>query len=213
MTATNNQVLQELNARWNELLASYRVNQSVAEEEFEAIVTGYTEPHRYYHTLHHLYHLFTELDACQPISKETLWAVWYHDFVYQPGATTNEKKSTVRAAKFLNKLGADKSSIDRVITLINATKYHQSDFQDIELQFFLDADMAILGSDKEIYQDYCKAVRREHKSIPAMLFNRGRKKFLASVLAQPSIFMSDIFREKYELAARQNIEEELQLLP
>lgn len=93
-----------------------------------------------------------------------------------------------------------------------ATKSHQSQTDDIDTQHFLDADMAILGSDNEVYLANCVAVKQEHSSIPVFLFNRGRRKFLSSVLEQESIFLSPYFKNKCEQIARTNIQNELSKL-
>ncbi len=201
-----------LKARWQKLLKESHVSEWNDDQLFQEIVSAYSESHRFYHTLNHLNQLFEELDLCESVTNEMLWAVWYHDYVYKPGAKTNEKKSAVQAEESMRKLGAPQSSIDKVIALIMTTETHQSQNDDIDTQLFLDADMSILGSDEEVYLEYCIAVKQEHSSIPKFLFNRGRRKFLSTVLKQKSIFLSPYFKEKYEQVARENIKKELTLI-
>ena len=210
-------LINSLEIRWRKLLENYHIAQEIGTLLFQEILTAYSESQRHYHNLNHLNHMFQELDAyevgsSEAATNEMLWAVWYHDIVYKPGASTNEKKSAIKAKESMYQLGIQQSTIDKVSELIMATENHQTNTGDIDTQVFLDADMAILGSDESSYLKYCESVRQEHSSIPDFLFNRGRKKFLSSVLEQGTIFMSSFFNNKYEKTARRNIETELSIL-
>lgn len=203
-----------LEARWLNLVDSCHVDQQISAPFFEEIVSSYSEPHRHYHNLNHLNHMFHELESCEAdsrniITNEMLWAVWYHDIVYKSGAKNNEKRSAIKAEESMRKLGIQQSNIDKVVSLILATENHQIKTDDIEAILFLDADMAILGSETEGYSEYCRAVRKEHSNIPNFLFKRGRKKFLVTVLKQGSIFVNSYFKNKYERIARENMQSEL----
>ncbi|MCW8876517.1 MAG: hypothetical protein OQK04_18780 [Kangiellaceae bacterium] len=204
--------LDELKNQWQLLANNYPTRQPVIDDLFDEIVSAYSELHRFYHNLNHIAHFFNELDSCGSISNETLLAVWYHDLVYRPGAKNNERKSADQAKLALNKLGLSRNSIERVDFLIMATESHLPGLGDKELNIFLDADMAILGSPPEKYQEYLRKIRMEYSKIPNFLFNRGRSQFLRSVIQQDCIFLSEYFREKYELAARENIKSELHTL-
>ncbi len=198
-------LIEALRNRWENLILDYPINHKDSISIFQEIISAYIQPHRSYHNLNHLNHLFQELDSCGSISNEMQWAVWYHDYVYKPGSKTNEKRSAKKAELIMFKLGIPQSNIDKVISLIMATENHQFSVNDSDIQFFLDADMAILGSDRLTYLEYCKAIRQEYSTIPDFLFNRGRKKFLSNILKQRSIFLSSFFRDKYEQDARINI--------
>lgn len=203
-------VIEKLRVRWRNLLYSNQVDEVPSESVFRDLLAAYSEPHRHYHTLEHIQHLFEELDNCENVSDEMLWAVWYHDIVYQPGAKNNEKRSADIADAELRDFGLSSLRIDKTKSLIIATQTHQSN-EDIETQLFLDADMAILGSEPTTYFNYREAIRKEHANIPRLLFNRGRRKFLKSILKQKTIFLTPHFKNKYEENARSNIEHELSL--
>ena len=173
------------------------------------MISAYSEPQRFYHKKNHLIQLFQELDSCDSVSNEILWAAWYHDVIYQPGAKNNEQKSTETATISLVNLGVNKININKIIALILATKNHQGEAADDDTRIFLDADMSILGSEEGAYLEYCDAVRKEHSAVPGFLFKRGRAKFLNSVLVQENIFCSPFFKDKYEEIARKNIKCEL----
>ena len=207
-------LIRTLKVRWQKLLESYHIDQQMGAPIFQEILSAYSEPHRHYHNLNHLNHMFHELDSCKTdscnaVTNEMLWAVWYHDFIYKPGAKTNEAKSAKKAKESMGKLDIQQSSIDKVVSHILVTENHQCETNDSDTQFFLDADMAILGSDEISYAKYRKAVRQEHSNIPDFLFNRGRKKFLSTVLEQKFIFASSYFKNRYEQIARENIKSEL----
>ncbi len=58
------------------------------------IIRAYTEPHRYYHTLNHLIFMIEKaIEWKWELTDELIYAILYHDFVYDPSAKDNEEKS------------------------------------------------------------------------------------------------------------------------
>lgn len=94
--------------------------------------------------------------------------------------------------------------------MIVATATHQSD--DLETQIFLDADMAILGASPEVYAAYIAAVRHEYTIYPDLIYNGGRRKFVAATLQRERIYHTDHFHSRYEAQARINLSQELKSL-
>ena len=91
-----------------------------------------------------------------PHADETvLAAVWFHDAVYDGQA--NEERSAALARRALTELGFSASSIADVETLILATKTHAEDGLPENACEFLDADLAILGSDPDRYRATCRS--------------------------------------------------------
>jgi predicted metal-dependent HD superfamily phosphohydrolase len=212
-------LVKTLESRWIKLLESNHIEQQIGAPIFQEILSAHSEPHRHYHNLNHLNHMFQELDSYETdscengssnkVTNEMLWAVWYHDFIYKPGAKTNEKRSAKKASDSMLRLNIQQSNINTVVSLILATEKHQANSLDRQACIFLDVDMAILGSDVKTYTNYCESIRKEHASIPDFLFNRGRRKFLSQTLKQGPIFISPYFHGRYERTARKNIEKEL----
>lgn len=162
----------------------------------------YGEPHRHYHTLVHI----GEMLALLPHANETvLAAVWFHDAIYDGDA--NEERSAELARTALHELRFPQATIDAAAELILATKSHQHVAP--ESRAFLDADLAILGSDRERYRQYVAQVREEYAHIPEPLFRGGRAAILDGFLARPRIFETDEFHERFEQKARENIAAEL----
>lgn len=58
------------------------------------IIRAYSEPHRHYHTLDHLVFMITKaIEWKWELTDELIYAILYHDFVYDTSAKDNEEKS------------------------------------------------------------------------------------------------------------------------
>lgn len=198
----------DLAARWEALLGACGVERAAAEGEGAALARAYDEPHRAYHRLPHVAHLLAELEAVPLADPAVAWAAWYHDVVYVPGRPDNEARSAARARAALGPLGLGRLA-PRVAELVLATRRHRAAPGDLPAALFLDADLAILGAEPSAYLAYAGAVRREFRSVPGLLYVRGRRRFLAAQLARPAIFQTRHFRDRYEAAARENLAAEL----
>ncbi|AYZ11093.1 hypothetical protein EGY05_03770 [Chryseobacterium arthrosphaerae] len=178
------------------------------------IETKYTEKGRYYHNLLHLDNMFQELEAVKDrISRFTLlsFAVFYHDIIYDVTSKSNEEKSAVTAEKRLSELGLSHEEIKIVSDQILATKSHQKS-ENMDINYLLDADLSVLGKDRETYLVYTQMIRKEYSIYPDFLYKPGRKKVLRHFLELENIFKTEYFRDQYETQAKENIETELRLL-
>ncbi|MGG7439094.1 HD domain-containing protein [Chryseobacterium arthrosphaerae] len=178
------------------------------------IETKYTEKGRYYHNLLHLDNMFLELEAVKDrISRFTLlsFAVFYHDIIYDATSKSNEEKSAVTAEKRLSELGLSHEEIMTVSDQILATKSHQKS-ENMDINYLLDADLSVLGKDRETYLVYTQMIRKEYSIYPDFLYKPGRKKVLRHFLELENIFKTEYFRDQYETQAKENIETELRLL-
>ncbi|WP_343680316.1 hypothetical protein [Chryseobacterium arthrosphaerae] len=178
------------------------------------IETKYTEKGRYYHNLLHLDNMFQELEAVKDrISRFTLlsFAVFYHDIIYDATSKSNEEKSVVTAEKRLSELGLSHEEIMTVSDQILATKSHQKS-ENMDINYLLDADLSVLGKDRETYLVYTQMIRKEYSIYPDFLYKPGRKKVLRHFLELENIFKTEYFRDQYENQAKENIETELRLL-
>lgn len=194
--------------RWASLVRACGVAPATAAPHLDTLLSAYREPHRVYHGLEHLAHVFAELDGVPLRDPAVEWATWYHDAVYRPGSHDNERRSGALARATLEQLGLERLA-PRIVQLIEATGTHAVGNDDAAAELFLDADMAILGADPPTYERYALGIRREHRRMPALIFARGRRAFLHDVLARSSIFMTDHFTTRYERRARENLQNEL----
>ena len=191
-------------------LLHYTVDPSVVESYWHEIVAEYSNKDRHYHNLTHLYDLFAELHPLKEKFSQweaVIFALVYHDIVYNTLKSNNEERSAGLAVKRLTGWSCPKEVIDCCSRLIRATKHHQP--ADYETNLFTDADLAILGASPERYREYADNVRREYSLYPDLLYNPGRKKVLRHFLEMERIYKTEEFRMKYETQARANLEEEL----
>lgn len=125
----------------------------------EDLIARWHEPHRRYHTLDHLAAVLRHLDGfgCPPAVG---LAAWYHDAVYRPDRSDNERASADLAAVTLPTLGIDAREVVRLVLL---TAGHSPDPSDESGAMLCDADLAVLGSTPEKYESYRRAVREEYR--------------------------------------------------
>jgi predicted metal-dependent HD superfamily phosphohydrolase len=182
-----------------------------SEPRWVKLSAAYSEPGRRYHTLTHLHHMLAHLlPAKQEIRNfdAVLFALYYHDFIYNISAKDNEEKSAEFASNILNELHVPKDTIDSCRQHILATKTHAlSESHDTNL--FTDADLSILGQDWNSYRTYCEQVRQEYAIYPDTLYKPGRRKVLEHFLAMKSIFKTDRFIKQFENQARLNLAREI----
>jgi predicted metal-dependent HD superfamily phosphohydrolase len=184
---------------------------AIAKPLFTEIRIAYTQPSRHYHTLAHLDQLLADLKPHQ--SQFSCWdtvvfAIAYHDFVYKATRKDNEENSGAVAEARLRQIDFPEDETKQCVKFILATKKHEAISNEIDL--FTDADLSILGASPEKYQQYATNVRREYSIYPDLLYKPGRKKVLQHFLSMRRIYKTDEFYERYEQAARCNLQTELE---
>jgi predicted metal-dependent HD superfamily phosphohydrolase len=212
--------IDELNQKWQDFW-QFRSNSAIIEScrtdrevdrIFQLLVIAYTQPDRHYHNLQHIHHVLTILDRFadrlqDPMS--VILAAWFHDFVYDARSTDNEIQSAKLAGELLQDIGLSIGTIDRTQQLILATQGHQADFDDNDLCIFLDADLAILGTNPEQYQIYARAIRLEYSWVSDELYRAGRIRVLESFLQRDRLYHTKLLFNELESRARLNIEAEI----
>lgn len=174
----------------------------------------YTQNGRYYHTVSHLDQVLKEL---LPVRKQIedwqtlIFSIAYHDVVYEAGRQNNEEESADWACKQLSCLVLPEAQKQRCKSQILATKRHEIS-EDPDSNFFIDADLSVLGFQPEHYRHYTQMVRKEFGTFPEMVYNEGRHKVLSYFLQLPSIYKTQYFKALYEEQARANILSELKTL-
>lgn len=194
----------DLHSRFLSFARSHGAEGAVAEAWWQTVAAHYSEPTRHYHTLTHIDEM---LELLPDADETTLAAVWFHDVIY--GGEANEERSAALARHALGELRFPDESIETVERMILATKRHDPASLTPELHAFLDADLAILGSDRDRYRKYAEDIRREYDFVPEPMFRTGRGHVLREFLARPSIYATEAFRARFEEQARENIREEL----
>lgn len=192
-------------------------------EPGESLIAGlkarYGEPQRHYHTWSHIEALRTHYDHIQdqlndPIS--VLWALYWHDAIYDPQANDNEDKS----ADLLRKeappdLGQE--SLERADRIIRATKSHQipsglTAEDSADLALFLDIDLSILGTPQPVFDRYEAQIREEYAFVPADIYRQARSQILRGFLTRERLYFSEHYYAIWETAARENLQRSIDQL-
>jgi|HubBroStandDraft_6_1064221.scaffolds.fasta_scaffold47078_2 predicted metal-dependent HD superfamily phosphohydrolase len=173
---------------------------------FENLWCRYREPHRIYHRCTHLVHCFQQLDLAYRLIQDpdaVEMALWFHDAIYIPGSSENEKES---AELFVRAAGDHfrPSFIRKVYELILVTA-HKELAQEYNEQFVADIDLSSFGVDWEEFLRDTKALRKEQADSSDAVFYPAHAKFLISLLGRPRIFGTEFFYGRYEQRARENI--------
>jgi predicted metal-dependent HD superfamily phosphohydrolase len=209
---------QALSEQWRQLAAPYA--SAVTDAAWQKLQQAYLEPGRHYHNLNHICALLNWAEQYQAQLQQydaVRFAVWYHDAVYHTRQQDNEERSAELAAQELQRLNVPPATIHAVEALIRATKTHQvaapADGQTAgrpdDTRWFLDFDLAILGSRPAIYRAYSQAIRREYGWVPSLLYRRGRRQVLEGFLKREQLFFTEEMRNQLEAQARTNLGEEL----
>lgn len=201
----------DLEIIWTALASSYTDNGKLVENIWHRIKAVYGENERIYHNLDHLFFIFTLADSINADFENkdaAYFALFYHDYVYDPESGNNEEKSAEVAENDMKSLGVETDTIHRCVHHILSTKYHEVS-TDPDTNYVIDLDLSILGSDADTYTHYAESIRMEYSIFPDEVFYRERHRLLENLLNQQRIFQTQIFYQLFENNARRNISNEL----
>ncbi len=218
---TPDQLKEVLRSPFMDLFGSESTDQVMLGAYFDTVTNHYSQEHRAYHTLRHVYDLLAlEKSGILAVQDpETVRAaIWLHDVVYkqQTKKGYNERKSAQFSDITLRALGRY-DLVNNTNDLIIATIEHQPVGSHPDVEAFLDMDLSILGAEPARYDQYAEAIRFEYNYIPEADYRTGRAAVLQTFrdrLSEGGLFYTpeafDAFaenadanmeREIYELAA------------
>lgn len=173
----------------------------IPQKIIEYLIHLYGRPDRYYHNINHIAHCFHELSDVQDVDDKTALeiAIWFHDAVYNPQCNINEDLS---AELVKDKLGI---SSEIITNLILDTK-HNREPATHDGKIMADIDLAILGQPREVFDEYERCIRLEYSWVVGEDFSVGRSNVIAKFLDRKNIYWTEHFRNKYEDAARENLQ-------
>tara|TARA_Y100001970_G_scaffold247263_1_gene315886 strand:- start:88 stop:729 length:642 start_codon:yes stop_codon:yes gene_type:complete len=200
--------------RWFDLCYRNHIQINEAVSMCNELIDAYNEPHRYYHTMNHVYSCLNLLDGL-PVTGEIKdmleFATWFHDLIYNAASETNEQESATLAYDWLeNRNVSYAQEVKRMIEL-SADYISVQSVNETE-KIFQDLDLAILGSSKVTYQEYATNIRKEYKHMSDEEFNAGRASFIAKIIEKKTIFQTEAFHDLFEETARENMRNELEQL-
>ena len=193
----------------------------------ESLLQAWEQPHRAYHHSGHLLQMLTDLDRLYAHRTQgstplaLVLAAWFHDAVYEGAPGEDERRSEQLASASLEPLVTagllTGHELQMVGFLVRATATHElpestdlpAGYEPADIQFFLDADMAILAADSARYHRYLRGVRSEYSHFDDEAFRTGRTTFLRSILGRERIFLSEQALQLWEEPARTNLRAEL----
>lgn len=213
-----------LEARWD---AAFPRRRALGAE----LIHRYDDPTRIYHDLRHLRAV---LDVIERLADEAVevadtgapagrradavdrravtLAAWFHDAVYEVPADDNEEASARLAESVLPTYDFDEKTTREVSRLVRLTRDHAVADGDVNGAVLCDADLSILASPADRYDDYALEVRAEYHHLRETVFRQGRADVLGRLLARPALFHTPYGRANWEMAARANIRRELAAL-
>lgn len=168
----------------------------------------YAVPPRSYHTFEHAATV-AGVAASLGGGRACLLAAWFHDVVYDPGATDNEERS---AEVLVEWIGAQDDDAPRAAQLVRMTAEHRPLPDDTEGAILSDADLAVLGGSPQAYERYREQVRAEFADVGDEDWAAGRGAVLRDLLDRDRLFLTDEAHERWEESARRNLRAELDAL-
>ncbi|PMD13482.1 hypothetical protein NA56DRAFT_651794 [Hyaloscypha hepaticicola] len=181
------------------------------------LLSTYSEPHRYYHTITHIYTMLQHLSSSLPmISNPTAvgLAIIFHDWEYIPHSPPrwNEEQSILHFSVFAEELNLPPPLTTTVKKYITATISHtlpEEDKEDEDFKLFLDFDLGVLGRERSEYTVYMRQIRREFNQFTDDMYQHGRKAVLERFLERERLFFSEEFFERFEETAKGNLRWEI----
>jgi predicted metal-dependent HD superfamily phosphohydrolase len=184
-------------------------SQEKCDASFEKMVAQYRLPKRFYHTFSgHITFCLAEMEKV-PMhmlkDKDAITiALFIHDVMMDFSSDENEKRSAQFGLALCQELGAPEKFGSKVAKLVMATR-HGAIPKSSDERIVIDIDLAILGQNAKIFEEYEKNIRLEYSFVPEGLFKKKRAEILQQFLDRPSIFLTRHFQEKYEERARANL--------
>jgi len=203
-----NEDVARMSRRWLRLMAALRVDEETARRIFADLVRHYNGDGRYYHVLNHVGELLDMVSEVRDLTQDyqtIQLAIWFHDVIYDPRGKDNEVKSAEYARKALQKLGLPERTVNRVSDLILKTVSHVSEKEDGDALILLDADLAPLGADEEVFSRQSEALRQEFGWIPEEEYRESRVRILSNFLNRERIYQTEWMYQARERKARDNL--------
>ncbi|WP_405563728.1 hypothetical protein [Polaribacter sp. Asnod6-C07] len=208
--------IDNLHKDWLTLAKNYFDSTAFIISVWNNMKKNYSSKKRYYHNFIHIHTLLEMAEENGDELKdkdEVLFAIWFHDIVYNPSSKKNEEKSADLAKSILKENFKKELNINKIYDLIISTKKHQIILdEDNDNAFLLDFDLSILGSNWNVYESYIKNIRKEYKIYPDFVYNPARKKVLQHFLNRKQLYFTDKYQDLLEVKARQNLAREIKLL-
>lgn len=198
------QYLAVLEKSWFELHQHYHFSEP--QKIFNKLIAAYREKQRAYHTVQHLYECLMLFESIRPDLNDAdavALALWFHDAVYDPQAKDNELKSAELFEQYLAQdLSAD--DVQKIIRWILATQRHEAT-DELDLQFLLDIDLAVLAASPERFAEYEQQIQQEYAWVDPDVYSIKRKEVLTHFYQTEPLYQTEYFQHSFEQRAKMNL--------
>lgn len=171
------------------------------------LLSRWAEPARVYHSRRHLDDCLAQLDAApvHDLDRDLVeTALWFHDAVYDPHQSDNERQSADLARDQLTDIGVPSSRAERVAALVLLTGHGERPM-DPEGRLVCDIDLSILGRPAGEFERYDREISAEYCWVPEVHYRRERATVLNGFLQRDPLYLIPWFRERYQDRARNNL--------
>lgn len=196
-------LLEKARKHWATLMLALG-NPKGSEVVLEDLLARYNEPHRDYHNITHIVAMLDGLELLGVRDLAISLAIWFHDAVHNQDTRDDEEQSAKLATNSIKKIGLPDTLSKQVSDLILTTK-HTTVPSSYDAQILTDIDLMVLGKPEKEFNAYEDMIRKEYNRVPHHDYCVGRSKLLQSFLNRSSIYSTELFRNKYENAARRNL--------
>ena len=209
----------DLHRHWSEVCRSLGARDKASIDRAWLVIDAlYHHPPRAYHNLDHIRACLRLCDPNDCAGKATTeaadavpFAIFLHDCVYDARRPDNEARSADIAAMLARDLGLSPATIETIHRLIMATT-HKAEPADHLEAIIRDVDLASLAAEPAAFDANTRAIRQEYAWASDEKWRAGRAAFFRDMLARPRIYFTPVFHDRYEQAARANLERALKEL-
>jgi len=197
----------DLRRRWHDAMRGIGAPM-LRDDIYRELVSAYTGPDRHYHDIRHIADCLREFDGVRHLAHNPdalQVAIWFHDVVYDGRRMDNEEQSAEVAADALQRLGASDAFIEQVQQLILFTR-HNTEPDTPDGKLMVDIDLTSLALAPDRFDENSRRIRSEYLHVPDETFVRNRNDMLGGLLKRPRIYYTDVFYDRCEGQARENLE-------
>lgn len=181
----------------------------------EQLLGRWREPHRGYHDERHLAEVLVAVEelAGPALPPVVVLAAWYHDAVYEGRPGDDEEASARLVETELAALSVADETVAEVARLVRSTAAHDlpTDGRSDEAVLH-DADLWILASPAERFDEYCADVRREYAHVDDEDYRRGRRAVLEPFVERGRLYATEHAHGRWTAVVRANLRRELERL-
>ncbi len=213
MTATK-QSLDGTHPAWRAL-----VDAGFAVSRIDDALAHYDEPHRVYHDRRHVQEMVEASERLRvSLSPAQALALLFHDAVYVPGAARAANEALSAQLLRVYARGIDEWIVSQACSIVLDTAEHVP--SSAAAAVVLDLDLLRLAAPAAEFELHSRALFSEQRPLLRIdgddaawrYFSMRRGPFFERLLSHRSIFVLPLFIERFEAAARRNLNEAVGLI-